>query len=563
MKTNMQNTRSVPPRGNVSKIKKKEITLTEEQQSVFEKIKEFMDNDEEVAIVIKGSAGVGKSYLTKIIADYITNEKHKPIVAIAPTHKARRVLHKFLNGDRFLPIPTMTVASILGKMREHGYIGAHKYSRGTTQKMDEYDVFILDEVSMVADKDLNVMIDYMCEYDRKIIIIGDDCQIPCPSQHLIREGDFCQKPDSLAFEFENLCHMTHIIRQAAESPIIRLATYLRDHILVENTLQDLLTGTGMDPKEICIETQDLYQYVKEDIQNGLSTRVIAYTNATVRNHNMEIRKILGYTVPFVQGELLTGYNNVGFPVPVIQNGSDYIVQTVDSIKNKKILSYISLAGYRIQLQDIDDEKHISKNLFFISVKHSNNVAFMQELVRRAEKVNRVNSTKDDFRKYCQLKNQAIFIEDVYKHDNKILSETELKQLHPLLFTRINEVINETEKVKIPTELSFKIEEQYGDIIGTRISDNKAMADGEVFADQFKVVEKDIYYGYAITGHKCQGSTYDHVYVDEKDFAKLSNKWNYRYRAIENRYKEQNQLRYVAYTRAAKQLMIFLPEMPSL
>ena len=70
-----------------------------------------------------------------------------------------------------------------------------------------------------------------------------------------------------------------------------------------------------------------------------------------------------------------------------------------------------------------------------------------------------------------------------------------------------------------------------------------------------IVEKDIYYGYAITCHKSQGSTYDNVYVDEEDFKKIVCRWNYKFKVLENRTKEYNQLKYVAYTRASNQLKL--------
>jgi exodeoxyribonuclease-5 len=96
-----------------------------------------------------------------------------------------------------------------------------------------------------------------------------------------------------------------------------------------------------------------------------------------------------------------------------------------------------------------------------------------------------------------------------------------------------------------------------EIITDRIIDNKIIGDTEMLADKYKVIEKDIYYGYALTAHKSQGSTYDSVIVDEADFQKISNRWNYKYNILESRIKEKNQLRYVAYTRAKNNLFIAL------
>ena len=51
-----------------------------------------------------------------------------------------------------------------------------------------------------------------------------------------------------------------------------------------------------------------------------------------------------------------------------------------------------------------------------------------------------------------------------------------------------------------------------------------------------VIKKDLDYGYAITGHKSQGSTYQHVMVMEND---INENWML---------KERNQIKYVALTR---------------
>jgi hypothetical protein len=529
--------------------------LTKDQSNAFERTKDLFSDDENPALVIAGSAGVGKTALTKYIVDHVLDTQRLSIVAVAPTHKARRVLSRKLNKDRFLEIPSLTVASILGKLREHTYIGSHKYSNGSKQKMDQFGCFILDEVSMVPDKDLEEIIDYICENDKKLILIGDNCQIPAPSQQLIKRDSVCYKPDSFAFEIQNLCELRTIVRQAIGSPIIQIATYLRDNLLEDLELSDVLHGCGVCATDICVSHDELYQMYLADFKKGIDVRIIAYTNAAVRSHNEHIRKELGYIDPLIVGDLLTGYDNVGWPVPLIENGTDYKVENIRTTSRFQIDRFCGLVGDLVDIVDVDDPTHVSRELFFIDIQHSANSRFMLELVCRAEKVNQRYSKKTDYKKYCALKNRAIFLEDVYKYSNKVLTETSLKQLHPLLFTKVAEVIDTQHSSIALSELTDKLEEQYGDIVEGRLIDNKPFADAEVFADQYMVVEKDIYYGYAVTSHKSQGSTYGNVYVDENDFKKISNKWNYRLHAVENRCKERNQLKYVAYTRASENLKI--------
>jgi len=535
-----------------------EFKLTPDQDQAYKNIQAFFKDEDNPAIVIMGSAGTGKTFLTRYIVDYILNERMGSIAAIAPTHKARRVLEKTLNTERFFPVPSFTVASILGKMREHSYIGSHKYTNGSKQKMDKFDYFILDEVSMVEDKDLEEIIDYICEHDKKLILVGDNCQIPCPSQIVVREGDICYKPDSVAFTIANICVLNNIVRQAADSPIIRIASYLRNNLLGEVSINDILTGSQVSPEEITISCEEAYSQFIAERKANLDVRMIAYTNASIRSHNTRIRRDLGIEDKLiVVDELLTGYNNVGWPTAVIENGTDYKVSSLRPTSRHMIGNHSGLVGDLVDLVDMVDQSNISRDLFFINVRHSHNVNFMKEFVKRAERVNKRYSTKDAYRKYCALKNKAVFLEDVYNYCGKIMTEADLKQAQPLLFTKVKEVIDTTTKAISVSDLTDKLRDTYGEIIEGRLIDNKPFADGEVFADQYMVVEKDIYYGYAMTAHKSQGSTYDSVYVDENDFNKISDRWNYKLRAMEHRFKEKNQLKYVACTRASKKLRIIV------
>jgi hypothetical protein len=58
----------------------------------------------------------------------------------------------------------------------------------------------------------------------------------------------------------------------------------------------------------------------------------------------------------------------------------------------------------------------------------------------------------------------------------------------------------------------------------------------LYRNTSEIIKKDLDYGYAITGHKSQGSTYTHVYVMEND---INANWVL---------KERNQIKYVALTR---------------
>lgn len=66
------------------------MELTTQQNKVFEQIKAFLDSDASV-FILRGYAGTGKTTMVKVIADYV--EQNRQLVMMAPTGRAARVLH--------------------------------------------------------------------------------------------------------------------------------------------------------------------------------------------------------------------------------------------------------------------------------------------------------------------------------------------------------------------------------------------------------------------------------------------------------------------------------------
>ena len=65
------------------------MELTTQQNIVFEQIKVFLNSDASV-FILRGYAGTGKTMMVKVIADYI--EKNRKLIMMAPTGRAARVL---------------------------------------------------------------------------------------------------------------------------------------------------------------------------------------------------------------------------------------------------------------------------------------------------------------------------------------------------------------------------------------------------------------------------------------------------------------------------------------
>lgn len=558
-------------------------SLTDDQQEAFRFVTTHLTGQQPV--LLQGSAGTGKTTLTRKICDHYVRHCGMNVVAIAPTHKAKKVIARMLNRGAFLPVTAMTMASALGKIKEHSYVGTKTFNRGNTQKLSSFGLFLVDEVSMVHDEDLRTLLRFVRTHCKRILIIGDSNQIPCPSAGYIVDR-VVQKADSFVFSDPSILRvaLTKVVRQAEASPILRLACYLRDHLLedlpFERTIEDTQChGCVIDYADVCRLFSEHYR-----ADCPTSCRIIAYTNSAVQTHNREVRAFWAredprWEAPLVVGELITGYTNLGFPELIIENSEDYYVRGLQPTDSHQIEAFGGLHGLLVDLAVADTGVKV-RRLFVIQVNHPCNADFLHHLVRLAERVNQRGSTKTDFASYMRVKNQVLFMEDIYHYEGTVYTEHSFKETHPLLMTRLNdclqpvsalaamataipgtapegaEEVNGQRYRLLHNQYTDKVYTQYPGLVEERLRDKmKAVGDSETLADRFKTMEKDVFYGYALTAHKSQGSTYDAAIADETDFQKIANRWNYRYNKMEMRVKEKNQLRYVAYTRSKDHLFL--------
>jgi len=582
------------------------FVLTPHQQNAYDIILNHYNSGKKV-VLLHGIGGSGKTFLTKKFAEHF-GEMY-PVCGIAPTHKAKRVLRQRLCEESLIATTCSTIASVLGKIKEHSYIGTKHFSAPNIKKFNNFRFFILDEVSMCDDKDVRFIIEYMNRTGKLLLILGDRFQIPCPSSGYEAVNETAiRRADSFVFTDVDIpkVELTEIKRQLAGSSIAELCAFVRTHIEDDISIQghtflsggciltypetDVIPDLHMyerfkswttqsvaqdkqsavqDKQSVAQDKQSAVQdkqseSVSANVQNGQHfvvppnaglNKIIAYTNQAVRTHNLEVRAALNYMSKYVIGDILTGYTSVSVGIDEfsIENGQDYYIKNIKHTTNYSILKWCMLCGDLLDLVVLGTETVI-RNSFFINMKRSENIPFIKELIQRAEIVNSRNSSKLDYAKYMELKSQVLFMDDIYKYDGVIYTESDFKEKHPLLFTRLEEVIQEGFMME-GNAMAKRLETEYDGLITKRLADNKLITESEVFADKYKVIEKDIYYGYAITAHKSQGSTYLNVMVDEVDFEKIQSRFNHRFGKFEMKNKEKNQLRYVAYSRPKEQLVI--------
>ena len=519
------------------------IVLTEDQKTAFKEITDFIQSTENNVHVLSGYAGTGKTTLTKYVIDW-ASEHNVSFVGIAPTHKAKKVLERVINKDSFVEHTAFTVAKFLCKMKDHGYVGSKNFSGKSTSR--KYDLYIIDECSMISDRDVDDILNVAKEANAKILFIGDRAQIPNPVQKFAKNKDgSISKKDSKSFDFPTST-LTTIVRQSEKNPLLDSYTEIRKNLMKRPNLSRtsvISKGRGIryytDKDEFRNKICRVFLKHKSELDNF---RVLTYTNEMVKFYNNLIRKALGRTQTFEVGEILMGYSNSTF----IENGQEYKINNVEQKSTAiKFGQEYNVSGYVVYVSS--DSSGNSTPLFFPDISKKENSPILTKLKQLGDKVNSKNSTKQDYGMYMSLKRQLYFIYNIYHVNGKIINETRMKEAHPMLFDNLSSYINQQRKI-IKSEKTDKLLEDYETILTDRIEDDKPIGENERLCDRYQIIEKDVDYGYALTIHKSQGSTYERIFLDELDLEKIKDKWNSYESAMENGTKERNQLMYVGYTR---------------
>ena len=632
---------------------------TEEQTKVLNSLISFLHaqvvptKQESFLMTLTGPGGSGKTGLLKLLIQYNNRIMHRrSIMGCTLTHKSRKVLDHTINKNALLKVPTITVSALLKKVKLAGFVGTKKY-QGKGTVMGDHDMIIIDEVSMVCDKDFNQIIQWAQTYGTKILFVGDIMQIPHPTQQYIEYEGKLEKKDSEAFRLVNRAYLEKVMRQIDSNPILDICTMIRrdlrkegevfPHISAHNQL-----GYGVtfltDPAEFAQAIRKVF--TSSDRERVFKSKIIVYTNQAVEQYNHLVRNFrdacrqLGGTntnqeisdyelaelahkkkddknkedddfklnryKPLISGDILLGYENLGWPQPWIENGQDYEVLSVRPVTDHAILdsakintgAYADLSAVknklglaqnksigngnilgtakgnmvvmREMLRGADSESIPGKSttVFFPDIYDEDNYEILQHLVKKSDKVNKYGSTIEDFKDYQHLKEQMLFMDSLYKIGSEIMGEVDFRRRHPLLSTKVTDLIQEEfikdEKgnhkgskriLNNENKLYEEIQSKYPDLIKNRAKDVNVLGDSEELRDIFKILNHDLRYGFSITSHKAQSSTYHTVFIDETDFDKISDRWNYKLNMSIRGTKERNQLKYVAYSRASHNVVV--------
>ena len=307
------------------------------QTEALDKLTDFLDSDKQ-AFLLQGKGGTGKTTIIKKIVKE-AQAQGKSVLAIAPTHKAKKVLARSLN-DPGIKSTTLAAALAIKLDETTGKFTPDEFAR----KMDRVPItktslVIIDESSMISDKLLEE-IKSLLPKGAKIIFMGDKAQLPPVGQ----------EKDSTVFDIKNNYTLTEKMRQAATSPIINIGTKVAQNVettgeRVANPITkedrintfDAVSGSSIIWEDS--ENKALDAFV-EDIKNANDNvdfaKVVTFNNQnhnspqSVKSLNNKIRlKLYGEQAnkqQFIPGEILTSYDTFGGEDILFYNSEDLIVK---------------------------------------------------------------------------------------------------------------------------------------------------------------------------------------------------------------------------------------------
>jgi exodeoxyribonuclease-5 len=419
---------------------------------------------------------------TTIIKKIIETLPNNRILLIAPTHKASKVLKKSINDSE---IPSITLAAALAiKLDENtGKFEKDMYAREKGRIPIKFAKYIIiDESSMISDDLLNEINDNI-RLGTKIIYMGDKAQLPPVGQ----------ETDSKVFTIKNNYELIEKMRQLKNSPIINLGEVISNN--VERPESEMI----LNPID----------------NNFRINKIHKESNSELLWFNSEDKALDNFVIDFKKDIFNT--NNVKIITFNNQHHDSY-----QSVKNLNLKVREKLYG------------DLSKNQF---VKNELVTAYSTYTVEMGnEKIPVIYNAEDFTIKSIKEAKMKKTISVVSKAKGTRYFEINYDILHlELLNDDGKSIIFNT--VPIIAESS---KQQYEQDLKELWKTDKQLA----YALQSNFA--DIEYGYAITSHKAQGSTYNTVYVMEDNIMGSTNGGSV---------KAKNQSMYVAVSRPSKKLVM--------
>ena len=330
------------------------VVPTAEQEQAIDVFSLFMsDSDENVVMILRGSAGTGKTTLAGAIVRAMTTLKQKMIL-LAPTGRAAKVFS--LNAGH----PAYTIHRRIYRQKSAGDLSAFNLNANLNRDT----LFIIDESSMIANQGYGdsafgsgCLLDDLMQFvyngqNCRMVLVGDKAQLPPvgEDESPALMSDVIRGYGMKVYE----CDLNQVLRQSEDSGILWNATRIRDAFDLPKIKFNGFPDIQMVPGDELIETLSTsYSRVGMD-----ETMVITRSNKRANIYNQGIRNtVLDREEELCRGDQLMIVKNNYYwteqskEIPFIANGDIAVVQRVRNIHE---LYGFRFAEVTMQLPDYDN-----------------------------------------------------------------------------------------------------------------------------------------------------------------------------------------------------------------
>ena len=434
-----------------------------QQIDALNEMDRFMKSNE-TSMTLSGYAGTGKTSLMEMIAQK-GRKQYRPVVFCATTNKAAAVLNERVSKAGF---KAATLNKVFGISVEVDSKSNTYNARNLVNVLKDADItpgttVIIDEASMINEENYGILNNIAKQNDLKIIYVGDSAQLAPVGE------------DKISKVFRNgegkVITLTQVER-TDDNAILKEATELRNGNPLSGVSSFNDKGEGVayiSPNHQDEINNIVAHYVKGLKHNSNYFRILAFTNKAVSAYNNQVRELLGYTSPIPQvGEPMTGYNNWGY--------------------EWKTKSYRFINSESYKVSKVDKSHKITTNL-----NDGTAVTMKVTPLTLEDSLGNIDTFN--------------FI-DIKSNPSNLQAAIQLANEKKMLWAEAKHAVGKDAKAKIYQRINF--------------IDNFLFVNDNIEDSNHNLLQaKTIDFGYAMTVHKSQGSTFTNVLMDDVDISTVA------------------------------------------
>lgn len=340
------------------------LRLTNEQQLLGKSLVDFYSNPQKQLLIIDGYAGTGKTTLISAFVKYVV-AMDKPVALLASTGRAAKVLsdkasflvetvHKHIYKLGIIEVNQILKTKKLVFMLRHGVLPKDA-------------TIIVDEASMISNHAIKTgfinfgsgrLLTDLLSYaeGRKIIFVGDSCQLPpvnVPLPPVYDEGYLEKTFSKEAIRIK----LTQQKRFPPDSIIFKLTDFWRRAIEEKRRIPIMINDDGNNTLNIIGNAEQFTMQLANKIKTtGIENSIgICYTNKMAFEHSQAVRRVLFPNSSTMQkGEILiVTQNNY---LHDVTNGEHLVI---DSIGAKEVKAKLTFRSFEGRVKDYNGYRSLS------------------------------------------------------------------------------------------------------------------------------------------------------------------------------------------------------------